>query len=394
MSAVPRPPCGCVGGVSVTLPGRSSDTRLEFGIPVIRENTVDRLCLESDNHGHKAGSGLGTQSDTAEVGSSPTPVDALYYADHISQRSNEDTERSANHAQVANEPYRGELPPYITEFIRRSRNKDKSLCSSGLQYCAPPQINTANNMAAPASDEKTTPGKADLAAHLSAEIKAPQRADLVTSPSAETNSPGKADLAAPPSAETKAPTTADLAAPPSAETKTPRTADLAAPPSAETKARSTVELAAPPSAETKAPGSAALAAPPSAETKTPRTADLAAAPSAETKTPRTADLAAAPSAETKAPRTAALAASPSAESKAPRTADLVTSPSAETKALQTVKRQCDVSCSTEVEVKPWETYAFRSARNNTRAQPTKNRQKHVERIADRTDFRRYNRTQR
>ena len=346
MSAVPRPPCGYVGGGSVTLPGRSSDTRLEFGIPVIRENTVDRLCLESANHRHNVGFGFSTQSATAEVGCSPTPDDALYYADHISQTSNEHTGRSANHAQVANEPCKGELPPYIAEFIRNSRNQDKSLCSSGLQYCAPPQIKTANNMKAPPSAERTTPGKADLAAHLSVENKAPQTADLVTSPSAETKAPRTADLAAPPSAETRAPRTADLAPPPPAEAKAPRTADLAEPPSAETKAPGTGDLAAPPSAESKAPGTADQVAPPTADTKAPETSDLAAPPSAETK------------------------------------------------ALQTVKRQCDVSCSTGAEVKPREPYAFRSASNNARAQPTKNRHKHVERIADRTDFRSYNRTNR
>ncbi len=314
MSAVPRPPCGCVGGVSVTLPGRSSATGLEFGIPVIRENTVDRLCLESDNHGHKVGSGLGTRSDTAEVGSSPTPEDALHYADRISKRSNEHTGKSANYAQVANEPYRGELPPHIAAFIRTSRNQDKSLCSSGLQYCAPPQINTANNTEAPPPVERTTPGKYDLAAHLSA--------------------------------------------------------------------------------ENKAPGTANLAASPSAETKTARTAGLVTSPSAETKAPRTAALVTSSSAETNAPRTADLVTSPSAETKALGKADLAAAPSVDSKALQTVKRQCDVSCSAGAEVKPREPYAFRSTSNNARAQPTKNRHKHVEIIADRTDCRSYNRTHR
>ncbi len=358
MSALSRAPCAYVNEVSVILPGRSSDTRLEFGIPVIRENTVDWLCLESANYrecGHNVGAGFGTQSDTAEVRSPSTPENASYYSDHIGQTSKKHAGRSANHAQVAHKPYRGVLPPHIAAYIKTTRKPDKNLCFSGLQYYTLPQVNTA---------------------------------DLAVLPLEEGKAPGTADLAAPPSAERKVPGTADLATPPSSERQAPGTADLATPPSSERQAPGTADLARPPSAERKAPGTAELAAPPSTEGKVPGTADLSTPPSAEREVPGTADLASPPSAERQAPGTADLARPPSAERKVPNAANLAAPTSAERKAPETVKRQCDISCSTEVEIKPRGHCAFRSARNNMRTQPTKTHHKHVQTRAERTDFRR------
>ena len=47
MGSVSKEPGDHVTEVSVILPGRPSAMSLEFGIPVIHDRTVDRLCLES-----------------------------------------------------------------------------------------------------------------------------------------------------------------------------------------------------------------------------------------------------------------------------------------------------------------------------------------------------------
>ncbi len=370
MSAVSRPSCDNVSEVLVTLPGRSSDTRLEFGIPVIRENTVDKLCLESANHredGHTVGAGVSTQSDTAEVRDSPTRVDTLCYADHVGQTSNEHTGRSANHGEVANNPYRGELPSHIVAFIR-SRNQDKSPCFNGLQYCAPPQINTVIP-ATPPSVQSKAHGTADLVILPSAQSKAPGTADLVTSPSEQSKARETADLVIPPSAQSKASGTADLIIPPSAQSKADGTADLVVPPSAQSKAPGTADLVTSPSEQSKARGTADLVIPPSVQSKASGTSDLVLPPSAQRKVPGTADLV-----------------TPSTERKIPGTAALVAPPSAERKVPETVNMQCDIFCSTEAEVKPREPYPCYLARKSIRNQPTRNHNRHAQRRAERTDF--------
>ncbi len=67
--APPRPSTMTATEVVVILPGRPSDTQLEFGIPVIRDDTFDRLCLEFPPRGSRS---PGTETSNPKPSNSDT----------------------------------------------------------------------------------------------------------------------------------------------------------------------------------------------------------------------------------------------------------------------------------------------------------------------------------
>ncbi len=115
---------------SVTLPGSPSVTRVEFGIPVIRDHTVDRLCLKSASHrqcSQDDAASLTSPSDTSQ--SSQTSENAKYCGDHTANAETTKpvvpTTVAVDHIQVEQEISACSefhiLPEYIAKFIRDDR---------------------------------------------------------------------------------------------------------------------------------------------------------------------------------------------------------------------------------------------------------------------------------
>ncbi len=115
---------------TVILPGSPSVTRIEFGIPVIRDPTVDRFCLKSVSHrqcSQDDAASLNSPSDTSQ--SSQTSENAKYYGDHTTNAETTKpvvpTTVAVDHTQVEQEISACSefhiLPEYIAKFIRDDR---------------------------------------------------------------------------------------------------------------------------------------------------------------------------------------------------------------------------------------------------------------------------------